>query len=80
MCVASGTQGGAVFFADAGVCPPGRHPVDNICLQDLDYQCMPIPAACNGTVTCDCAKALCGNTRPCLSANATEVSCILLAP
>ena len=69
-----------MFFADAGVCPAGRHAENNICVLDLSYQCMPIPSACNGTVTCDCTvSALCG-TRPCLSATATEIRCILLAP
>jgi len=80
VCVGSGTQGGAVYFADAGVCPPGRHAENNVCLQDLTYECMPIPSACNGTVTCSCAAAALCAARPCISANATEVRCVQLVP
>ncbi|MES1206331.1 MAG: hypothetical protein ABUS79_10380, partial [Pseudomonadota bacterium] len=80
ICVGTGTQGGAVFLADAGVCPAGRHAENNICVQDLFYQCMPIPAACNGTVSCSCAApTLCGG-RTCLSATAIEIRCVLEVP
>ncbi|HVT07015.1 MAG TPA: hypothetical protein VHO67_06140 [Polyangia bacterium] len=80
ICVASGTEGGAVFLADAGVCPAGRHADNNICVQDLSYVCRPIPAACTGAVTCSCAAPdVCGG-RPCTSATATEVRCVLQVP
>ncbi|HVY39039.1 MAG TPA: hypothetical protein VHM31_13935, partial [Polyangia bacterium] len=79
ICVGSGIEGGAVFEADAGVCPPGRHAVNNICVQDLSYACRPIPAACTGAVTCSCAATLCSE-RPCTSATDTEVRCVLQVP
>ena len=46
VCVGTGIQGGAVFFADGGVCPAGRHVENGICLQDLTFACMPIPSGC----------------------------------
>ena len=79
VCVGSGVQGGAVFFADGGVCPAGRHAQGNICVQDLTFACMPIPSGCNGTPTCACASSLCSG-RPCVTATSDEVTCILAVP
>ena len=28
---------------------------EQLCVLDLTYQCMPIPSACNGSITCSCA-------------------------
>jgi hypothetical protein len=80
VCVGTGTQGGAVIQPDAGVCPPGRHVQNNLCVQDLAYQCSPIPSACNGTVTCSCAATSLCSGRTCLSASPTEVLCVLQVP
>ncbi len=79
VCVGTGTQGGAVFFADGGVCPPGRHVENNRCVQDLTFACMPIPSACNGNATCACASSLC-NGRSCGAPSPGEITCILAVP
>jgi hypothetical protein len=47
ICIASGTEGGAIINAnDAGLCPSGTHPagLENRCDNNLAYGCMPIPA------------------------------------
>jgi hypothetical protein len=80
VCVGSGIQGGAVFFADAGVCPQGRHAQGNICVQDLSYSCMPLPSACNGTVTCSCAGSLCPASHTCSVQQPGELTCIEAVP
>lgn len=79
VCVGTGTQGGAVFFADGGVCPPGRHAQGGICVQDLAFTCMPIPSGCNGAATCACASSLC-NGRLCSTPTLDELTCILAVP
>ena len=81
VCVGSGTQGGAVFLADAGVCPQGRHLQGSICIQDLGYSCAAIPAGCNGTVTCSCAaSSLCTQQQICTQVGTNELTCVLEAP
>lgn len=79
VCVGTGVQGGAVFFADGGACPTGRHVDHGLCLQDLTFACMPIPGGCNGTATCVCASSLC-NGRICGAPSAGELTCILAVP
>lgn len=81
VCVGSGVQGGAVFFADAGVCPQGRHAQGDVCVQDLSYACMPMPSACNGTLSCACASAtLCTQGHLCNVQSPTELTCIEAVP
>jgi hypothetical protein len=84
VCVGTGVQGGAVFLADGGVCPPGRHVQGIICIQDLTFTCMPIPSGCNGNVTCSCASSLCntdgGLGRVCATPQPGELTCVLEAP
>src|SRR3954470_9305471 len=80
VCVGTGTQGGAVFFADAGVCPAGRHAQGNICIQNLTFACMPIPSSCNGTATCACASSLCNGHGSCGAPSPGELTCILAVP
>jgi hypothetical protein len=83
ICVASGTEGGAIINAnDAGVCPSGTHPTgfENRCENNRAYGCMPIPAACGGTVTCTCAAALCSAPETCLGPTNGVLSCIVEAP
>ncbi len=79
VCVGSGSQGGAVFFPDGGVCPPGRHVSNGFCLQDLTFACKPIPSGCNGTATCTCAASLC-TAGFCSVPSAGELDCILAVP
>jgi hypothetical protein len=79
VCVGTGLEGGAVFFPDGGVCPPGRHVENNLCVQDLSFACMPIPSGCNGTATCACASSLC-NGRVCGTPRPGELTCLLLVP
>ena len=83
ICVASGTEGGAIINAnDAGVCPSGTHPTgfESRCENDLAYGCMPVPAACGGTVTCTCAATLCRAPEICMGPTSGVLSCILEAP
>jgi hypothetical protein len=83
ICVASGTEGGAIINAnDAGVCPSGMHPTgfENRCENNLAYGCMPIPGACGGTVTCTCAAVLCNAPEICIGPTNGVLSCILEAP
>jgi hypothetical protein len=83
VCVGTGTSGGAIIVAnDAGVCPPGTHPTgfENRCDNDLGYACQPIPAGCNGTVTCACASSLCASLHTCQSASNSGVTCLELVP
>ena len=79
VCVGSGTQGGAVFFPDGGVCSPGRHVSNGFCVQDLSFACKPIPNGCNGTATCACASSLC-TAGSCSAPSAGELDCILAVP
>jgi hypothetical protein len=79
VCVGTGVQGGAVFFADGGVCPAGRHAQGNICIQDLTWACKPIPSGCNGVATCACASSLC-TQGGCSSPTLDELTCILAVP
>jgi hypothetical protein len=55
-CLGTGTEGGAILMPnDAGVCPAGSYNPGgaiNTCVRQLSYACVPIPAACNGTITC----------------------------
>jgi hypothetical protein len=80
VCVGTGVQGGAVFFADGGVCPAGRHAQGDICVQDLTFACMPIPSGCNGTATCACASSLCNGHGGCGAPSPGELTCILAVP
>jgi len=80
ICVATGTEGGVVIFAnDAGVCPTGRHLSDHICVSDLSYACMTIPAGCAGSVTCACASSLCPASYTCLGSSGI-LNCIQEVP
>jgi len=79
VCVGTGVQGGAIFFADGGVCPAGRHAQGNICIQDLTWACKPIPSGCNGVATCACASSLC-TQGGCSSPTLDELTCILAVP
>lgn len=79
VCVGTGTEGGAIFFPDGGVCPTGRHLSGNFCVQDLTFACMPIPSGCNGTATCACAPSVC-NGRVCRVPTAGELDCVLQVP
>ncbi len=84
VCVGTGIQGGVIFFADGGVCPPGRHVENNFCVQDLTFTCMPIPSGCNGTSTCACASSLCNTDgsagRVCATPRAGELTCVQQVP
>ena len=83
ICVGTGTEGGALIMPDdAGVCPTGRHLSGNACQLDLSYACQPMPSACNGTLACACADALCPSNGPytCQVASASELLCVILAP
>ena len=80
VCVGTGTEGGPIILADAGVCPAGTHPsgISNICNRDLTYQCMPIPAACGGGApTCACAaSALCPPSHICRLQTDGALQCV----
>jgi hypothetical protein len=81
ICVGTGTEGGALFMPDdAGVCPTGRHPSGNICVTDLAYGCMTIPAGCGGTVTCACASSLCPASHACQGPSDGILTCIEAVP
>ncbi len=83
VCVASGTEGGAIIAAsDAGVCPSGTHATgsENRCTQDLAYSCMLIPAACGSTVTCACASSLCSQLHICQGPSAGILTCVEEVP
>jgi hypothetical protein len=80
VCLRYQVEGGACFPPDGG-CPPGRSPAGSCCVADPTYTCMPLPAACNGTLSCDCARAtLCPTTTLCSTPMAAEIDCTLLAP
>jgi len=82
ICVATGTEGGALIFPnDAGVCQPGRHLSGNICINDLAYACLTIPAGCAGTVSCACASSLCpAQYQLCEGPSGGVLSCIQAVP
>jgi len=81
VCVGTGTLGGALILPnDAGVCPSGRHLSGNICVGDLSYACMTIPASCNGTVTCACASSLCPSLHMCQGPSGGILSCVEAVP
>ncbi len=85
VCVGTGTEGGALIMPnDAGVCPAGSHPSGGtvaFCERDLAYGCQPIPAGCNGTITCACASTLCpSGPYTCQTPSAGELDCVELVP
>ena len=81
VCVATGIEGGALFMPDdAGVCPSGRHLSGNLCVTDLGYACMTIPAGCGGTVTCACASSLCPSSHACQGPSGGILTCIEAVP
>jgi hypothetical protein len=84
ICVASGSEGGAIIVAnDAGVCPSGTHLAGGAlktCEHDLSYGCMKIPAGCGGTVTCTCAATLCTTPAICMGPMDGVLSCIEEVP
>ncbi len=81
ICVATGTEGGAVIMPDdAGVCPSGRHLSGDFCVNDLAYACLAIPAGCAGTVTCACASSLCPALHLCGEPSGGILSCIEPVP
>jgi hypothetical protein len=84
-CLGTGTEGGAILMPnDAGVCPAGSYNPGgaiNACIRQLSYACVPIPPACNGTITCGCAPSPCGEGgRVCQETSANEVTCVLQVP
>jgi hypothetical protein len=80
VCVREQTLGGACFPVDAG-CPAGTSPVSPCCVQDPSYTCVPFPSACNGKLSCDCARqAICAAGRNCATPTSFEIDCTLLAP
>ncbi len=80
VCVGSGTVGGALIRPDdAGVCPTGRHASGDICVTELAYACMIIPAGCGGTVTCECASTLCPASHAC-QPSGPVLTCIEAVP
>jgi hypothetical protein len=81
ICVATGAEGGALLFPnDAGVCPTGRHLSGPLCVSDLSYSCMTIPAGCAGAVTCACASSLCSAPYACFGLSGGILSCIQAVP
>jgi hypothetical protein len=79
VCVGTGTEGGPIIFADAGVCPAGSHPsgIGSYCNLDLSYACMTIPAACGGgTPTCACASTLCPPSHICRPQTDGALQCV----
>ncbi len=79
ICLRRQTFGGACILADGG-CPSGSTPSGFCCVPDPTYSCVALPAACDGKLTCDCARAsLCSNTTTC-TATDTEIACALLLP
>jgi hypothetical protein len=80
VCVREQTLGGACFPVDAG-CPAGSSPAGQCCVRDPSYSCVALPAACNGTLSCDCvSQALCTSGHTCAMPTASEIDCTLLAP
>ena len=83
VCVGTGTEGGFIILADAGVCPAGTHlaGIRDICTRDLTYACVPIPPACGGTATCGCAAAtLCPTSNVCRTQTDGALQCVLQVP
>ena len=79
VCLRRQTLGGACLVADGG-CPPGYSFGSPCCVPNPTYSCAVLPAACNGKLTCDCARQpLCQSVTTC-TANDTEIDCTLLAP
>lgn len=80
VCVKEQVSGGArIPEDDAGACPQGEHPNGSgTCERDATYMCQPIPAACNGTVSCACAQGLCFGS--CQNASQTQIECLALVP
>jgi hypothetical protein len=84
-CVGTGTVGGAIITPnDAGVCPTGSHLAGgtaSFCEADLNYGCQPIPAGCNGTLTCACAGTLCpSGPYSCQVQSSGELTCVEAVP
>jgi hypothetical protein len=85
VCVGTGTEGGVVIAPnDAGVCPTGSHLSGGsvpYCQRDLSYGCQPIPAGCNGTITCACAGTLCpSGPYICQVSSSGELTCVEEVP
>jgi hypothetical protein len=81
VCVRQQTVGGACFPPGDGGCPAGSSPGDPCCVRDPTYTCKPLPAACNGTLTCDCGRqALCTSGNICATPTPSEIDCTLQAP
>jgi hypothetical protein len=80
VCLRKQTLGGACFSPDGG-CPAGTSPGNPCCVRDPTYSCVALPAACSGTLTCDCARStLCTSGDMCTTPSTTEIDCTLLAP
>jgi hypothetical protein len=68
--------GGACYPPDGG-CPAGSSPSGSCCVADPVYRCAPLPAACDGQLTCACAKeTFCkAPTINCTTPTAVEIDC-----
>ena len=87
LCVEHLLEGGAVFVADAGRCPPGRVLAPGgpggagICVQPPSYACEVLPSACgSATAHCTCARSLCGSANLCEDVSPAFMRCTLQAP
>jgi hypothetical protein len=81
VCVRQQTEGGACFPPEDGGCPQGTSPGNPCCVRDPSYTCKPLPAACNGTLSCDCARQpLCTSANVCATPTASEIDCTLQVP
>ncbi len=79
ICVRQRVLGGAFLQPDdAGMCPAGRHREGDSCVADYSYRCAARPACT--TVDCACLGSLCAASYMCRGAEASLLTCELLAP
>ena len=79
ICVRQRVLGGALQLPDdAGMCPTGRHLEGSMCVADFSYRCATRPACT--TADCACLGSLCQSSYMCRGAEATLLTCELLAP
>lgn len=72
---------------DAGACPPGRHPVGDLCELDPTFDCIPKPTSCSpGQLDCACAEQACASVAStscpytCQGAQGSQVNCVCGLP
>lgn len=81
VCVVNQQEGGAYRAPnDAGQCPDGEVLTGVSCSPAPSYQCLPVPAACAGGLSCGCAQSLCKSGHSCMSVMNGVIGCYQFVP